>query len=326
MSFPRTILSAMLLLCVACPLRAYAVPPGPDDNRAQVSKLVDQAEAAVGKGNRQAAYDAYVAAWALQKSFDIAGNAGSLALKLGKLPEAARYLSYSVQSFPPTGDPAQLALLKEKQAKALQGVGRVRVHLSVPGAALTLDGAAVAPEETGADLFVSPGTHALVATADGYVEARATVDATAGSSQEVALTLVRSVPMRSGPPRALLIAGGVLAAGGLAAGVGLTVAANGKRADVNALGMTVGLGPACVGTAAASANCQTLKNDAVSHDTLNKAALGSFIVAGAVALATAGLGVWSTMGPKDATDKKTSLRVAPALGRGEAGVMIVGVW
>jgi PEGA domain len=323
MSFPRTLLSAMLLLSMACPLRAYAGPAGQDDVRAQVSKLVDQAEAAGAKGNKQAAYDAYVAAWALQKSYDIAGNAGSLALKLGKLPEAARYLSYSVQSFPPTGDPAQLAVLKGRQAKALQGVGRVRVHLSVPGAALTLDGTTVAPEETGADLFVSPGTHALVATADGYVEARATVEATAGSSQDIVMEL--KVPVALARRPRIEVWGSGLALTGVSALIGgiLMGVAESQKSGTNGERVALQKFGSCP-AAPIAMQCNDLRDTLSSASVEYNAAASLFIVAGAAA---AGTGIYALVtGTRTSTAAAVQppVRVAPAVGRTGGAIFING--
>jgi hypothetical protein len=323
MNLSRAIFSAMLLLCMALPLRAYAGPPGQGDDRPQVSKLIDQAEAAIAKGNKQAAYDAYVAAWALQKSFDIAGNAGSLALKLGKLPEAARYLTYSVRNFPPTGDPAQLAILKEKQARALQAVGRLRGQVSVPGAALTLDGAVIAPEETRADLFVTPGTHVLRATANGYVEAQATVEAAAGALQDVTLTLV-PVP----PPRRSVVPGAVLggvAGAALITGIGLLVGTYAKVTSSRDLHAEIAQADHTCTPRASNydTRCAELASTSSDAKAFRNAGVGVLIGAGAAAVGAVTYFAWPR---RNGPEASLPLRVSPAAyGRG-AGMLVEGTF
>ena len=105
MSILRTILPACLALCIACPSLARADTPAPDGSAAVASKvgqLFDQAQAAFAKGDKQGAYEAYKAAWALQKSYDIAGNLGNVELKLGMHRDAAEHLAFALDDFPPT--------------------------------------------------------------------------------------------------------------------------------------------------------------------------------------------------------------------------------
>src|SRR5271156_5274778 len=122
-----TLLCTALLLSVGYPFDAYAGPTA--SVPAQVVQLFDQAEDAFAKGDKQGAYNAYRAAWALQKSYDIAGNLGNVELKLGKYRDAAERLAFSLENFPPTGEEATQKATERKLAEAVKEIGRL--HLRV---------------------------------------------------------------------------------------------------------------------------------------------------------------------------------------------------
>ncbi len=67
-------------------------------------------------------------------------------------------------------------------------LGRLRVDLEPPSAALTVDGAPVPSDTVWRE--VDPGHHVLVATADGHRGATRTVDVTPGGSLEIDMHLV----------------------------------------------------------------------------------------------------------------------------------------
>ena len=204
-------------------------------------------------------------------------------------------------------------------------MGRVRVHLSAPGAALTLDGAAVAPEETGGDLFVSPGAHALVATAGGYVDARATVDATAGSSQDVVLTLV---PLQvepptpttgGGPSKAVLIAGGAAAGAALAMGAVFAGLAKVKANDAATMRSTVVSTGGASACAQMTAQCRALQSAMNEQATFGNVAVWSFIGAGVVGGGTV---IYALVAPKAA--KSARVRAVPWVASGGGGLVLQG--
>jgi hypothetical protein len=324
-----TSLCAALLLSAASPRDAGAQPN--PTVAAQVGQLFDQAQAAFAKGDKQGAYDAYKAAWALQKSYDIAGNLGNVEVKLGKYRDAAEHLAFSLENFPPTGEEAQQKAIEKKLGEVLKEVGRLHVRVtavgaSAEGARVTVNGKPAGTAPIAGTIFVEPGPAVVEVKRAGYLDAREQVVIEKGGEQSVTLTLHVAGPPGWRPGAALTVSAGVLAVGGIAAGIGLTVAGNGKQTDGGTIGATLGTGPVCVGAQATSTSCQSLKNDAASHDTLHKAALGSFIAGGVLAAATLGLGVWWATGPKDPASPRSGIRVAPVVGRGEAGLNVIGAW
>jgi hypothetical protein len=193
---------------------------------------------------------------------------------------------------------------------------------------VTVNGNTVGTAPVASTLFVEPGTVVVEAKLAGYVGVRRELSVAKGSEQDVTLALVQVAP----PPvekrplwPALVTGGAALVAIGV--GAGFTGAASAKRADAETVGMKLGA-VVCTGTPASGAalDCQRLQSDIASHDTLNRAALGSFIVGGALAVAGAGLGAWVATVPKDNNRTASMLRVAPLASRSEAGVVVLGSW
>jgi hypothetical protein len=118
---------------------------------------------------------------------------------------------------------------------------------------------------------------------------------------------------------------GIVAAGGIAVGAGLTVAANGKSRDADTIGARLGGSSTCAGTSAATVtkDCQDVKAALRSQSSFTDGARVSFVVGGAAALGAAGLGIWSTLGPRQ---QKSGLQVLPFVGVSEAGVVVRGAW
>jgi hypothetical protein len=284
-------------------------------------------------------------AWGLKRSYDIAANLGIVDTKLEKWREAAELLSYAFRTFPGNGKPEHKRLIETTLAKAAQHVAAVklivRAKAAAPGdapvehAEVSVDGTSVGvtPVET---VFLDPGQHTLAAERPGVGAGSRVVDAQAGASMDVEVVLQRQAdPPPGGPGPAArrplwptLVTGGaaILAVG---VGAGLAGAASAKRSDAVAVRMQLGTGtPACAGTPSptAAASCQALQSDMVSHDMLDRAALGAFIAGGALAVAAAGLGAWAATGPKDDKGIKSSVRLAPLVGTSEAVVVVVGSW
>src|SRR5262249_23238611 len=139
------------------------------------------------------------------------------------------------------------------------------------GAVVLVDGKEVGRAPLEDDVFVEPGSHAIEARLAEFTDAKETVEGAKGGVQTVRLTMSKVAPVAAAsgsasggpaasavptvrPPKAalsgfakkaILITGGVLGAGGLAAGIGLTVAANSKGAKEDVLGAKVGGPSAC---------------------------------------------------------------------------------
>ena len=351
----------LLLAALSAPSRPAASAPATGADAAQEADAQFQRGKLLYKsGNKREAYEALTAAWALKKSYDIASNLGSVELTLGKARDAAEHFAYAIRTFPATGSKKQLGQVKKLFDDARTQVGALVIKVSVEGAEVLVDGKAVGRAPLADEVYVDPGarsvearlggyetatqavqvatgpvqevTVALVSVAAGVVGApRAAVDAGVGETREVALPLNKKEGPVVPPPLVVerrplwpVVVGGVLAVGGLAAGAGLTVAANGKASDVAML--QAGLHKSgghypCAGVPAP--NCTILRDTAARQQFMSDAAFTSFLAGGTLALATVGLGAWTVLKPKDS---QPSLGLAPMAGAGATGVVVVGQW
>jgi hypothetical protein len=323
------------------------------DVSAEVGRLFDAAQAAFAKKDYQAAYEAYRAAWALQRSYDIAGNLGAVEIKLGKLRDAAEHLSFAVKSFPPTGQPKQREALRSKLESVLPKVGRVRVRVSVDGASVLLNGVAIGTSPIVEEVFVEPGASNFEAKREGYEGARAAVEVAAGAAQEATLTLrpvvqEASGPMdRSGPAglvtpkgsrasrtsvgpgetavpaqRSLVPAFVIGGVGGVAliGGLVLIGVAESKRSSAQTLSEETG--HACpVDAASPQGKCAELADTASSADTFGNVGVGGLVIAGAAAAGLAAYLLWPAPTDKPAGGE---VRAVPVAGLGGGGVVVTG--
>jgi tetratricopeptide (TPR) repeat protein len=322
-----TLLCAALLLSAGYPRGALAQPK--TSVAVQVGELFDQAQAAFAKGDKQGAYDAYKAAWALQKSFDIAGNLGNVEVKLGKYRDAAEHLAFALESFPPTGEEAQQKAMEKKLAEVLKEVGRLHVQLSangarVDGASVTVNGSPAGSTPLPGTLFVEPGSVVVEVKLSGYLDGRQQVTIAKGGEQSVTLSLVPlPSPRRSVVPGVVL--GGVAVAA-LAGGIGSFVAARGKRSTAQSLSQSIleAQHSCYVGASNFDARCDQVSSAASSGNTLEHVATGLFVGAGAAAVGAVVYFVWPQASPTP--PKSGAWQIAPALSPSALGLSASGTF
>jgi hypothetical protein len=335
----------MAALCIAAPVVAQtptpAAPSAADIKKAD--ELFRDANRLVLEQKWQEAETKYAGAWALNPSYDVALNLGQTQYRLGKNRDAAEHLAFAVRNWPLVGKREPRDIAEKRLAELKKQITTLNVQVSVPGATILVDGKPVGRSPLDVDLFVEPGTRTIGATLAGYTDASEVIEAVKGGAKAVSLSLAPTTPRGGGPlppptatapagsaapPRAALISAGVLGVAGLAVGGGLAAAANGKASTVHtqqtALQQGTGKYP-CAGTSAPS-GCTTLRDAAKTQQNLANAAFVSFVAGGTFALATAGLGVWTALAPKAGADTKPTVRVAPVVGAGEAGIVVVGRW
>jgi hypothetical protein len=275
-------------------------------------------------------------AWDLKHSYDIAANLGIVEAGLGKWRDAAEHLAFALKNFPANGKPEHRKLGELTLAKALAQVTALTIKTNVAKAEVFVDGKSVGVSPLPEVVFLDPGTRTIEAKKPGYSTASRVFEAQKGESSDLTLVLQEQAPpppptgtpptpppgWKPGP--AVFVPMAVLAAAGIAAGAGLTVAANGKSADERSLGAQVGPSWACAGQPPASiANtCATLQSAGSSRVALSKAAVGSFVAGGVFALGTAGLALWRV----SARGAPPPVRVAPTMGANGAGVVLEGTW
>ena len=72
---------------------------------AQAASFYQQGNVEFEKKNWPGAEAAYLKAWAITRTFDVAVNLGEVEFHLGKMRDAVEYLSYSLRTAPPSSKP-----------------------------------------------------------------------------------------------------------------------------------------------------------------------------------------------------------------------------
>lgn len=340
----RCVVISMILLLpfsVAAPAAAQPRSGSADAGAVtdEADALFNRGKAALTSGKIDQAYQLYLASWRLKQTHDIAGNLAQVELMLGKKRDAAEHIAFALAHFPPTVQSER----REGMKKVLDGlrkeIGARTIEVSVPGAEVLVDGVRIGTAPLTGEVFLEPGRRTVEAQLAGYENSILTIDVAKGSTDKLVLELHQNASAGPGPAPApapqhwkpgpaLLIPASVLAGGSLAAGIGLTLAANGKRADGDALhAKLISAGATCQGSPAGSAasSCQALQQAAASRDALSKGAVASFVLGGVFTAAAVGLGLWATS-PKDARRAEPRVSFQPSLGLNEGGLSVVGAW
>jgi hypothetical protein len=218
------------------------------------------------------------------------------------------------------------------------------------GTIVKRDGAVVEASSLGVALAIDPGEYVVTTQAPGGPVTENRVMVARGERKEARLKVVTKEPalmrrqearVNRAPPvatqpsvvdesavkqrRVIVIAAAGAAAAGLGIGVGFTVAANGKSSDAAAQLSRLGGDSACVGAVGARATeCKEVRSGVESLETLSRAALGSFIAGGTLAVGAAGLALWTRMRPPQ--KQPATAFVMPVIGTGRGGAVIIGAW
>jgi PEGA domain len=289
----------------------------------RADELFEQGASAYDAGRYADAHAKLEGAWALKKTYDIAGNLGVVAAKLGRYGQAAEMLSWALQHFPPTETNKARRGFEQELEKARAQVGTLRIRVSVDGAEVSVNGRAVgaAPLD---EVFVEPGTVGVRVKRDGYQPVERSITVAKGGRAEASITLLlEAAPRRSVVPGAVL--GGV-AGGALVTGVALVAVAANKHATDTSLNnqITQAHGSCVAGAANLGPQCATLQSTSSSADALSRAGVGMFVVAGAMGAASIAYFLWPQSRPSATTSG--GLRVLPTASPTGGGLLLSGAF
>lgn len=152
--------------------------------RARVDQLIAESRASFQKGDSAAAAEKLLAAWQLERSFAVAANLGTVELDMGRMRDAAEHLDYALSQMPASTAKEKRDKLTEYFRKARAAVGVLRIEIDPPGAAVSLDGKALAVPVP-ATVYVELGEHHLVAELSGKARETRLVKVGAGETTEV---------------------------------------------------------------------------------------------------------------------------------------------
>ncbi len=208
-SFPRSFL-AVFALASACPAASWAqtgqaAPPAAPDSGAspEAQRLFDEGVAATDRGDFAAGLRAFEAAYALSPLPNTLYNIGMCRMAVQDHAAAANaFLEYVAASGGRLGAEEQ-AEIDRLLAELTPKIGRLAIDAGASGAAVSIDGAALATALLGSWVAVEPGRHTVAAEKEGFDPASTVVDVAAGETADVRLVLVaRLVPPPPATPGA----------------------------------------------------------------------------------------------------------------------------
>ena len=283
-------------------------------------QLFTQGNKLYDEGKLPEAQAAYLAAWQLKKSYDVAGNLGNVEADMKHWRKAAEYLSYAIREFPAGGSPRLRDNMISRLTEAQKYVGQLRFQVRA-GAEIFVDGASIGVAPIQNEVYADPGTHGIEARLEGFPPAQATVTTARGRIDTVPLTFVAPV---TGPNKKIVIAGAVIAGAAAIAGGAMLGLYAAKGSDASSLYTKI-RGPSntglCMeaGQTQTNPDCSSLISDLNAKATFGTTGVVLLSTAGAVGLATLIYGL--AAGSRGA---RTSLVVAPVLTGDNRGVVVQG--
>jgi hypothetical protein len=273
-------------------------------------------------------------AWDLKHSYDIAGNLGIAEAALNKHRDAAEHLTFALRTFPANGKPEHRQLLEQTLARAKLQVAVVTVRVNKDKADVVVDGKPVGIAPLVDPVFIDPGRRTIEARLAGHEPDTRVIDAKKGDASEITLVLRATAPSSSvrnpdppptqpwRPGTAWIATGGVLAAGGLAAGLGLTFASKAKASDADAKLMAVQKagGTFACSTGNLTSDCAALRSANQNADMLSKISAVGYAVAGVGGAFVLTYLLW----PTKKVDHGTL--ITPMVGPGTGGMIINGTF
>ena len=286
-------------------------------------ELFEQSATAYDAGRFAEALAKLEQAWGLKRTHDIAGNLGVVELKLGKYPEAATHLAWALQHFPPTeSDQARQGFQKEAD-KARAQSGTLRIHVSVAGADVSVNGRSVGTSPLTEDVYIAPGSANVVARRDGYTMVEQAVTVPKGEARDVSLQLLPSgaaPEVRSRVP--LVVGGAAISVAAIATGAALLAVAGGKGSDADQMvtQFKSASAPLCP-TPSTTDVCGDLFSLRREHDIFHNAGVALLVGGSAVAVGTLAYALWPR--GKGAT---TDALLVPVVSTSGAGVWLHGTF
>jgi tetratricopeptide (TPR) repeat protein len=297
--------------------------PAPVTPAEQASKFYQQGNIEFEKKNWTDAESAYLKAWAITRTFDIAANLGEVEFHLGRMREAAEYLDYSLRTAPPSTKPAQRDRTTHFMNQAKEKLGVVHVHVNVAGSQVSINGRAFAAEDLAHDIFLDPGAYTVIANHAGYIETKQLTNVKLGTppENEIKITLMPApLETRSRVPTIVL---GVASAASLGLGAVMTIVSNGKSTDAGAQRAAIlqGGGQCAKPESSFIGPCAGMKSSLKSLDTTANVARIAYAGSGLLLI---GAVTYALLPPPN--PQAGWVRAAPVIGTGNGGIVVMGAW
>jgi hypothetical protein len=274
---------------------------------------------------------AFLAAFAIKRHQQIAGNLAECELQVGAYRDAAEHAWFFLHALRPDAPAERRTAGETVLANSQRRIGTITLSADADGAEVVVDGHPVGRTPLQAPLFVEPGRHIIEVLHGTRGNARETVELAAGQARELAIVVGKN---EGGPPppvvpperRAIWPAavGGGAAGVLLVGGIAFTVVSNGQSRDADAQRAAIlGGGGQCVKPPSAfGGGCADIKSKLNSLDTTANAARGMYAAAGVLAIGALTYALFP--GPKP--PKFSAVWVVPLVGSSGGGAAIGGAW
>ncbi|MGC4067248.1 MAG: PEGA domain-containing protein [Polyangiaceae bacterium] len=314
----------------------------------QWNLFFQEARAAYGGGQFVKARSLYLKALAIKSTPRILANLAQVEVRLEAYKSAANHAAASLEELgSDKGVEAELA-------KAKKHVAAIVITSNVEGASVTVDGESFGTTPLRMPVYVESGERKVVLSKAGYATAERNLSLEKGTERRVEMPLTpdtapATTPVAAGqastaeptkagatkatpaapfeePKRepakanpAVLIAGGVVAVGGLVAGLVFNAKANSKYDDAEAKSKESGVS-GCYGAAAHSPECKAQMGELEDGDCARNWSTASFVVGGAALVGTAVYWFWPRSGSKPSPDGGLELKAAVLPGNTWVGI------
>ncbi len=312
-----SVVGALLFSTLVAHFPARAQEASGDQSTSNAAALFERGRAAAAERDWLLAFSLFERSFRMLPSYDTSANLGQAALKLERYADAADFLTYSLEHFPPSGDSARRESIESLLEIALAEVGVVQITCKPPDAELLLDGERVRTINPNR-WYLSPGRHIISARAKGYQEGSREIAVRARTNNDISLVLAPIAPTqpRAVQPAAqtrseaswrdpvpIVLVGGGLTVAALGLGIGFQLLADSKESQVEeAREELVVADPSACASSGGSSRCSRIDTLATEADERRTVSFVGYGVATAALLATATLLLWS---PSDG-DKRSS--------------------
>lgn len=303
---------------------------------ATAKQLYSDAAAARTAENWPECYAKARAAWGAQNHVTIAGILGDCAHRVGRAVEGATHLAIFLDNPPAKATPDLIKYVQERLAAAKQDVATVHLDVSIHGSRVTID--TKAAPELPATLYLEPAEHVFRTEHPHHSSHEERLVLAPNSEQTLLLKPgPKSEPNHHGDGGGIGYAPGVavLSVGlvGVAAGIGLLVAADGKLSDADSAVANLRLQAAndapCAVPTTFTGECATIKSLREDHDAFLGVGHG-FLVGGGLAALTGSVliivhAVNASPTPDGPAPPAKEAQLGPWLNATRVGVTGVGV-
>lgn len=322
LSSPAHRAAAVMIAAAVCLAPGRAGADGASD-AAKARELHQKGRSAYQAGDMRGAYEAYAAAWALTKTFDVAANLGAVELATARFRDAAVHLTYALAHLPVSGEgDKQRDALMKLLVDARRQVGALTIKVKGDRLAVTVDGRSIGESPITDEVFVDPGPHVIAASGPGLAPDEKKIQVEKGASMMVDLS-PRPIAAPPPGPSPVTVAGFVTAGAGFGLGTALAIVAKIKADDAGAQYDALAVkGPNYCAGASPPAACTALHDARVGRDRFASGALWTFVGASVV---TAGTLFYTFALPK-ILNRKGSISASPVASPDGAGLLVRGTF